>query len=139
MHGTHHSQQVFRRFISVNYHITRLIHTLQLISCNPIFRIHREVTLNLKYYRESTCENFRLHCSHYLHALWCPVGCSISGSVSCFQMQIELGEYLSQERSYIVKTQGSLQVLINPPSPKHQGATFLLPEGQIFLAIYVYY
>jgi hypothetical protein len=36
MHGTHHSQQVLRRLISVNYHITRLIHTLQLISCNPI-------------------------------------------------------------------------------------------------------
>jgi hypothetical protein len=36
MHGTHHSQQVLRRLISVNYHITRLIHTLQLIPCNPI-------------------------------------------------------------------------------------------------------
>jgi hypothetical protein len=53
-------------------------------------------------------------------------------------MQIELGEYLSQERCYIVKTQGSLQVLINPLPPRAKGPSFLLSEDKYSFAIYLY-
>jgi hypothetical protein len=61
------------------------------------------------------------------------VGCGLfrPGICSCFQMQVELGEYLSHS-----KNPRKIAGANKPPSPK--GPTFLLPEDKYSFAIYLY-